>query len=85
MTLCFEAMIPGIAEKLKLPGFGEDAFGESLDLKHPDDFCLHALTNLAFGEKPDGSESLPDADEAEMKIFREARRYLPASVYDEAR
>jgi tetrathionate reductase subunit A len=85
MPMCFEAMILAIAEKLKLPGFGEDAFGKGLDLKHPDDFYLRGLTNLAFGEKPDGSDAVPDADEGEIKIFREARRYLPASVYDEER
>jgi tetrathionate reductase subunit A len=85
MPMCFEAMILGIAEKLKLPGFGEDAFGKDLDLKHPDDFYLRALANLAFGEKPDGSDAVPDADADELKIFREARRHLPATVYDETR
>ena len=85
MPMGFEAMILGIAEKLKLPGFGEDAFGRGLDLKHPDDFYLRALANLAFGEKPDGSEAVPDADDAELKIFREARRYLPATIFDESR
>ncbi len=85
MPMSFEAMILGIAEKLKLPGFGEDAFGKGLDLKVPDDFYLRALANLAFGEKPDGSGAVPDAGEAEMKIFREARRYLPSGIFDEAR
>jgi anaerobic selenocysteine-containing dehydrogenase len=85
MPMSFESMILGIAEKLKLPGFGEDAFGKGLDLKHPDDFYLRAVANLGFGEKPDASAAVPDADETEMKIFREARRYLPNSVYDEAR
>ncbi len=85
MPMSFEAMILGIAEKLKLPGFGDDAFGKGLDLKLPDDFYLRALANLAFGEKPDGSEAVPDAAEDEMKIFREARRYLPPGVFDEAR
>lgn len=85
MPMCFEAMILAIAEKLKLPGFGEDAFGKGLDLKHPDDFYLRALANLGFGEKPDGSEAVPDASENEITIFRQARRHLPASVFDEAR
>jgi len=85
MPMCFEAMILAIAEKLKLSGFGEDAFGKGLGLKHPDDFYLRALGNLAFGEKPDGSEAVPDASESEMKIFRKARRHLPATVFDEAR
>jgi tetrathionate reductase subunit A len=85
MPMCLEAMILAVAEKLKLPGFGEEAFGKGLDLQHPDQFYLRALANLAFGEKPDGSQAVPDADEAETKIFREARRYLPTSVFDEAR
>lgn len=85
MPMSFEAMILAIAEQLKLPGFGGDAFGKGLDLKHHDDFYLRAIANLAFGEKPDGSEAVPDADETEMKIFREARRYLPSGIFDEAR
>lgn len=85
MPMCFEAMILAIAEKLKLPGFGEDAFGKGLDLKLPDDFYIRALANLALGEKPDGSEAVPDAAEDEMKVFREARRHLPAGVFEEAR
>jgi len=85
MPMSFESMILAVAEKMKLPGFGDDAFGKGLDLKHPDDFYLRALANLAFGEKPDGSDAVPDADESEIKIFREARRHLPATVFDEAR
>jgi anaerobic selenocysteine-containing dehydrogenase len=85
MPMSFESMILAIAEKLKLPGFGDDAFGKGLDFKHADDFYLRALANLAFGEKSDGSGALPDADEREMKIFRESRRNLPPTVFDEAR
>jgi anaerobic selenocysteine-containing dehydrogenase len=85
MPMCFEAMLFALAEKLNLPGFGKDAFGPGLDLKHPDDFYIRGVANLAFGEKPDGSQQVPDADEKEMKIFREARRFLPSSVFDEKR
>ncbi|MBI4963760.1 MAG: molybdopterin-dependent oxidoreductase [Desulfomonile tiedjei] len=85
VPMSFEAMILAIAERLELPGFGADAFGKGLDLKHPDDFYIRALANLAFGEKPDGSEAVPDTDENEMKIFREARRYLPTGVFEETR
>jgi anaerobic selenocysteine-containing dehydrogenase len=70
---------------MKLPGFGPDAFGKGMELKHPDDFYLRAVANLAFGEKPDGSGSVPDASPSEMKIFKQARRHLPASMFDEAR
>lgn len=85
MPICFESMMMGIAERLALPGFGESGFGEGKALRHPDDFYLRAVGNLAFGEKPDGSATLPAATEAEIAAFRNARRHLPPSVYDEAR
>lgn len=85
VPLSFEAMILGIAEQLGLPGFGPQGFGEGMALEHPDDFYIRGLANLAFGERPDGSQALPDADEKEMKIFRAARRFLPENVYSEER
>lgn len=85
MPLSLESMILGIAERLKLAGFGEDAFAPGLALKHPDDFYLRSVANLAFGEKPDGSQALPDADATELESFRKARAHLPGTVYDEAR
>jgi anaerobic selenocysteine-containing dehydrogenase len=85
MPMSFEAMVLAIAERLKLPGFGHDAFGKGLDFKHPDDFYLRGLANLAFGEKPDGSQAVPDTSESELAILREARRLLPKSVFDEER
>lgn len=85
IPMSFEAMILAIAEQLKLPGFGENAFGQDLNFKHPDDFYLRAVANLAFGEKPDGSQAVPDATENELKIFREARRFIPAGVFGEDR
>jgi len=85
MPMNFEAMVLGVAEELGLPGFGDDAFGPGLDLRHPDEFYLRAVANIAFGERPDGSQNVPAADEREMEIFRRARRHLPASVFDEER
>lgn len=82
MPICFESLLFGLAETLKLPGFGENAFGQNLHLKHFDDFYIRAVSNLAFGEKPDGSEAVPDADEREMKVFMEARRHLSTDVFD---
>ena len=80
--ICFETMMMGIAEQLKLPGFGENAFGEGKHLRHMDEFILRCVGNLAFGEKPDGSQQVPDADAQEMELFVEARRHLPRSVFD---
>ncbi|MDQ7785780.1 MAG: molybdopterin-dependent oxidoreductase [Desulfomonilaceae bacterium] len=85
VPICFESMMMGIAEYMKLPGYGKDGFGKGLDFTHPDDLYIRGVANLAFGEKPDGSEQVPDADEREMQIFRDARTHLPKSVYDEKR
>lgn len=85
MPMCFESMLLGIAEALNLPGFGDNAFGEGMHLKHLDDLYLRATANLAFGERPDGSQSVPDASEREMQIFHRARRHLPPTVFDEQR
>lgn len=83
--ICFETMILGIAEYLKLPGFGENAFGDGKHLRHLDEFMLRCVGNLAFGEKPDGSQNLPDADPREIELFLKARRHLPKSVFDPER
>jgi anaerobic selenocysteine-containing dehydrogenase len=85
IPISFEAMILGIAEYLKLPGFGENAFGQGLHFKHPDDFYLRGVANVAFGEKPDGSQALPNANTGEVKLFKDARRFLPEGVYREER
>lgn len=85
MPISFEAMILGIAERLGLPGFGDNAFGDGLALKHPDDFYLRCVGNLAHGEKPDFADAVPDADERELEIFRAARRHLPETVFSETR
>ncbi len=39
------------------------------------------VANWAFGEKEDGSDSVPDADAEGMRIFMEARQHLPRSVF----
>jgi len=82
VPICLEAMILAIAERLGLPGFGPEGFGPGRPLEHPDDYYLRALANLAFGEKPDGSQNVPDADEREREIFLRARSHLPESVFD---
>lgn len=43
------------------------------------------MADLAWGEREDGSDSVPDADEEEMHIFMEARRHLRPSVFDPER
>ncbi len=85
VPICFESMMMGIGEYMKLPGYGKDGFGNGKDFNHPDDLYIRGVANLAYGEKPDGSEQTPDADEREIRVFLEARRHLPKSVFDEER
>ena len=85
MPLSLEAVLLGLAEKLGMHGFGPGGLGDLGDLNHPDDYYLRMVANLAFGEKEDGSDAVPDADEEEMRIFLEARQHLPKSVFDPER
>ncbi len=85
MPLSLEAMLLGLAEALGLPNFGPNGLGEGIDFTHMDHFYLRMVANLAFGEKEDGSDAVPDADDEEMRIFLEARKYLPRSVFDPER
>ncbi len=82
MPICLESVLLAIAEKLGLKGFGKDGFAAGMDFKRPEDFYLKMVANVAYGEKPEGKDSVPDADLKEMKIFYEARRHLPKSVFD---
>ncbi len=82
IPLCFEAVFLAVAEKLNLPGFGPDGFGKGMPYIRPEDFYLKQVADIAFGEKEDGSDSVPAADDEEVRIFLEARRHLPKSVFD---
>jgi anaerobic selenocysteine-containing dehydrogenase len=83
--ISLETMLLGLAEQLDLPGFGQDAFGTGRHLTHPDELYLRQVANLAFGETPDGSQAVPDADDRELELFLNSRTHLPASVFDPAR
>jgi anaerobic selenocysteine-containing dehydrogenase len=82
MPLSLESLLLGLAEKLKLPGFGEHAFGPGLHLFREEDLYLRMVYNLAYGDKPEGEEKVPPADARELEIFRQARRHLPPTVFD---
>lgn len=84
IPLCTEAVMMAIAERLSLPGFGPDGLGEGQPFTRPEHYYLKMVANLAFGEKEDGSDSVPEADDEEVRIFMEARRHLPKSVFDAA-
>jgi anaerobic selenocysteine-containing dehydrogenase len=85
MPLSLEALLLGIAEKLKLSGFGENAFGPGLHFKREEDMYLRMVANAAFGDKADGSEKVPAAGPEEIKIFEQARRHLPPTMFDAKR
>ena len=78
----FEAMLMGMAEKLDLPGFGDNAFGPGLHLHRPDDYYVRCVANIAHGESKDGSKAVPDANAREIEIFHKSRRHLPKTVFD---
>jgi len=85
MPMGLEAVLMAVAERLGLPGFGPGGFGDYGDFSHPDDLYLRMVANLAFGEKEDGSDSVPDADAEELRIFTTVRRSIRPSVFDAAR
>ena len=82
MPMNMEAMILSFAEKLGLPGYGENVFGPGGHMKREEDLYLRMVANVAFGDKPDGSDRVPAADAEEIRIFEQARRHLPKTVFD---
>jgi tetrathionate reductase subunit A len=82
IPLSTEAVMMAIAERLQLPGFGPSGFGEGIPFTRPEHYYLKQVANLAFGEKEDGSDGVLEADNEEVRIFMEARRHLPKSVFD---
>jgi anaerobic selenocysteine-containing dehydrogenase len=51
-------------------------------MKREEDLYLRMVANVAFGDKPDGSDRVPAADAEEVRIFEQARRHLPKTVFD---
>lgn len=80
MPISLESMLMAFSSALGLKAFGKDALGNGLHIDRPEDYYLRAVANIAIGEKPD--EEVPDADDYEIKLFIEARRHLPRSVFD---
>ena len=83
MPICLETFIMAVSKKLGLPGFGKGAFVENGDFNRMEDWFLKEVANIAVGDKP--GDVVPDADENEMRIFTQARRHLPPSVFDEVK
>jgi anaerobic selenocysteine-containing dehydrogenase len=85
MPISMEAIMIAIGKALSLPGIGQGGFDKHGDFNRPEDYYLRGIANIAFGDKADGSDAVPDADDAEVDIFRKARRHLPKAVFDEAK
>jgi anaerobic selenocysteine-containing dehydrogenase len=82
MPMNMEAMILAFAEKLGVPGYGENIFGPGGHMKREEDLYLRMVANVALGDKPDGEDRVPAANAEEIRIFQEARRHLPKTVFD---
>lgn len=85
MALQWEALLLAIAEKLDLPNFGTNGFGEGIDFTHPDDLYIREIMNLAYGEKKDLEDAVPEASPEEIEVFLKARAHLPKAVFDPER
>ncbi len=77
---CMEVVALAIAEKLGLPGYGNNGFGDGLGLTRPEDMYLKMVANIGWGHKVE--ENVPDASEDEIALFQEARRHLAPTVFD---
>lgn len=82
MPMNMESMILAFAEKLGVPGYGDDVFGPGKHMKREEDMYLRMVANAAFGDKEDGSDKVPAADDEEIRIFVESRRHLPRTMFD---
>ena len=80
MPCSYEALMLALAEKLGFKGFGKDGFGPGQEFTRPDDFYIRMVANVATDGSP-----VPDADDAEVKLFLESRRHLPKGVFDPER
>ena len=80
MPITLESMLMGFAEKLNLPGFGQNGFGEGQKLNHFDDFYLKMVANVASHEN-----GVPEASEEELRIFNISRRHIATHTFNEQR
>ncbi|WP_331775109.1 molybdopterin-dependent oxidoreductase [Sulfurospirillum sp. 1612] len=79
----YESMLLAMAEKLGLPGFGDDGFGKGIPFKRTEDWYLKLAANIAAGDHK--GDDLPEADDREIAIFKKARRHMSSATFDFAR
>ena len=77
-----ESFLLAVAEKMGLPTFGPDGFGEGKPLVRQEDLYLKQTANIAYGEKPELADAVDEASDAEIELFMQARRHLPKTVFD---
>ncbi|GIV76931.1 MAG: molybdopterin oxidoreductase [Litorilinea sp.] len=80
--LGLESFLLAIAEKMGLPGFGPNGLGEGKPFVRQEDLYLKQVANIAYGEKPDAADAVPEASDEEVELFLQARRHLPKTVFD---
>ena len=85
MAMQFESLLLGLAEKLELPNFGPSGLGEGVNYNHPDDLYLRMVMNLAYGEKKELEDAVPEATPEEIDLFIKSRSHLPKAVFDPER
>jgi anaerobic selenocysteine-containing dehydrogenase len=79
----YESMLLAFAEKLKLPGYGDNVFEGGKPLKRVEDWFLKMAANMAAGDHK--GDDLPEADDKEMAIFKKARRHMTPATFDIAK
>ena len=77
--MCMESVALALAEKLGLPGYGPNGFGEGLDFTRPEDMYLKMVANIAWGHNDENN--VPDASQEEIDLFQKSRRHLAATIY----
>lgn len=80
MSQSLESLLMGMAEQMKLSGFGPDGFGDGVPLTHPDHFYLRMVANIATDREP-----VPDADDREVALLSRTRRHIAAHTFDAER
>ena len=82
MHISMEAVFLAIGKKMKLSGFGKNAFEDGMDFNRPEDYFLKLVANIGYGDKPEDEDIVPDASNDEIELFKKCRRFLPKTVYD---
>jgi len=81
LPISLETFMMAVARKMNLSGFGPNAFGNGMALGRPEDYYLKLVANIAYGDKE--GDTVPDASNEEVELFKKSRRHIEATVYNE--